>query len=242
MRPVRRGAQPENLTITQYDDAKPALTERMGEYCSYCERRIPSNLAVEHILPKDIYPEFRNTWHNFLLACVSCNSAKSITDPSLDKVYLPDRDNTFYAFEYHSDGTIHPNANLENLVQQNIAQNTIRWMNLNANDTPARQQKRRQIENCWKEAKTVLDQYQSTPQNAKHIVQSIIIKLALAKGHFSIWMHVFSSYDEVRWAIVNAYQGTYESGCFANRTSALPLTQPITPAPNPDRLPHGGKI
>ena len=35
-----------------YAQAKPDLINRMGHYCSFCERRISTNFAVEHIQPK----------------------------------------------------------------------------------------------------------------------------------------------------------------------------------------------
>jgi predicted RNA-binding protein with PIN domain len=46
MRPVVRG---ENTKIFKdYKDARRDLIEKLGEYCSYCEMRIPSSLDVEH--------------------------------------------------------------------------------------------------------------------------------------------------------------------------------------------------
>jgi hypothetical protein len=68
MRPIDKGNAPQ--VFTNYQDAKPFLTNQLGTYCSYCERRIATNLAVEHILPKDInlpYAHLRNEWTNFLL-------------------------------------------------------------------------------------------------------------------------------------------------------------------------------
>lgn len=48
MRPVCRGPSPRKQDFANYDDAKPDLVSRLGLYCSYCERRIATNLAVEH--------------------------------------------------------------------------------------------------------------------------------------------------------------------------------------------------
>lgn len=44
------------------------LIERMGEYCSFCERNVSAGLAVEHIRSKDTNEPLRNEWTNFLLA------------------------------------------------------------------------------------------------------------------------------------------------------------------------------
>lgn len=74
--------------FADYDDAKPFLLARLGPFCSYCERRIPTNLAVEHIQPKGVpkYAPLEKTWDNFLLACVNCNSTKGDDDVLLDQV------------------------------------------------------------------------------------------------------------------------------------------------------------
>lgn len=52
MRPVERGSAPQ--AYTKYEDAIGDLEERLGIYCSYCERRLPVSLAVEHVVPKTL--------------------------------------------------------------------------------------------------------------------------------------------------------------------------------------------
>ena len=49
MRPVERGAALR--VYTKYQDAGPDLQARLGDYCSYCERQIETNLAVEGNVP-----------------------------------------------------------------------------------------------------------------------------------------------------------------------------------------------
>jgi len=91
------------------------VVSRLGLYCSYCERRVVTNLAVEHIQPKDGphgHPHLIGRWENFLLACVNCNSTKRDKNVVLANVFLPDRDNTFAAFSYLPDGTVQPAATL----------------------------------------------------------------------------------------------------------------------------------
>jgi uncharacterized protein (TIGR02646 family) len=109
MRPVSKGTSPEPGDFEDYEDAKPYLLSRLGHFCSYCERRIATNLAVEHIQPKGLpqYAALERNWDNFLLGCVNCKSTKGDKDVPLDKFYLPDRDNTFAAFDYQPDGTVH---------------------------------------------------------------------------------------------------------------------------------------
>ena len=55
MRPVNRGAPPR--AYARYGEAIGDLEDRLGIYCSYCERRIPVGLAVEHKAPKSLHPE-----------------------------------------------------------------------------------------------------------------------------------------------------------------------------------------
>lgn len=99
MRPVDRGDSPNNGDFENYRDAYIPLLARLGPYCSYCERRIQTNLAVEHIQPKAdyLYPELEGRWENYLLACVNCNSTKGDKDVRPENFYLPDRDNTLAA-------------------------------------------------------------------------------------------------------------------------------------------------
>jgi 5-methylcytosine-specific restriction endonuclease McrA len=62
-----------------YKCAALPLTGAIGEFCSYCEGRIPGLLEVEHVLPKSQYPTFAVDWANFLLACGPCNTNKGNT-------------------------------------------------------------------------------------------------------------------------------------------------------------------
>ena len=43
--------------------------------CGYCEDSVGDE--VEHIKPKDLYPERTFVWENYLLACGQCNRGKS---------------------------------------------------------------------------------------------------------------------------------------------------------------------
>ena len=108
MRPILRGASPQAADYDNYRDAFPDLAGRIGMFCSYCEHRIATQLAVEHIQPKGLpaYEHLQGRWDNFLLGCVNCNSTKKDKDVVLADVLLPDRDNTSAAYEYTMDGKI----------------------------------------------------------------------------------------------------------------------------------------
>jgi len=127
MRPVERGADPG--PFTDYKHAAPHLRLRLGDYCSYCERQIETHLAVEHLRPKSHDPGLRNTWSNFLLACVNCNSCKCDTPINLQEYLWPDVDNTMLAFQYEPGGIITASVGLSaGLVGK--AQETIRLLGL----------------------------------------------------------------------------------------------------------------
>src|SRR5690242_20526604 len=110
MRPVDKGLP--SAVYTSYQDAGPDLLGRIGDYCSYCERQIETNLAVEHIQPKSLVPTLRNSWSNFLLGCVNCNSSKGDTPVNLSDYFWPDQDNTLRAFEYVRGGLVKPHSAL----------------------------------------------------------------------------------------------------------------------------------
>ena len=115
MRPVKRGDSPIIGDYDKYEKAKTELISRLDSYCSYCERKIVTNLAVEHIEPKaGTYgqPKLEGCWTNFLLACVNCNSTKGSKQVLFNALFFPDRDNTFFAFEYLADGSVIPSAQL----------------------------------------------------------------------------------------------------------------------------------
>jgi len=56
---------------------RSALTQMHGELirCAYCEDSVADE--VEHIYPKDLYPERVFVWENYTYACGPCNGPKS---------------------------------------------------------------------------------------------------------------------------------------------------------------------
>lgn len=64
--------------IYGYQNARLSLIGNFGQYCSYCGMPVlDSSLAVEHMLPKSVFPDVMMCYPNFLLACPNCNSDKS---------------------------------------------------------------------------------------------------------------------------------------------------------------------
>jgi uncharacterized protein (TIGR02646 family) len=243
MRPVRKGLSPQAQDFDDYKDAKPDLVARLGSYCSYCERYIPTNLAVEHIQPKTLsaYQHLEGRWDNFLLGCVNCNSSKGQKDVILQNYLLPDRDNTFAAFKYLANGEIHPSPAAISAGLEQKAKETLKLVGLDKDqiDTPdinGRQvalDRKSQRMQAWLEAETALLDLRDNPSDR---LMGYIVKLAIQTGFFSIWMTVFSQDPQMRNKLIDGFASTRDSQCFDSNGTV------ISPAPNPDGLNHGSKI
>lgn len=244
MRPVRRGRSPRSTDFDPYDEAKPDLASRLGRYCSYCERKIETSLAVEHIQPK--HPAATRhpvgAWSNFLLACVNCNSTKGEKPVDLHDLLLPDRDNTFAAIRYLPDGTLAPSKLADRTGLNGAVRDTLALTGL---DQPSRQtrdtqgnlvafDRAQQRVEAWITAEDARADLTTTADPSA--LRKMIVRLAQSTGFFSVWMTVFEGDPTTRQALINAWPGTAESGCFDAATA------PVSPAPNPDALAGGGKI
>lgn len=251
MRPVRRGPSPQQFDFYNYRDAFKDLVSRLGPYCSYCERLIPTNLAIEHIQPKALprYAGLEGRWENFLLACVNCNSTKKNKDVILPDHLIPDRDNTFVAFSYLPDGTVKPSTALSKTARQQ-AKTTLALVGLDrkiartrdANGKFIAVNRVEQRMAAWAKAEDARADIAANPSVIA--LRKMAANLAAATGFFSIWMEVFAHDAEMRNRLIEVFSGTAStsstgargSGCFDPTTTA-----PVHPAPNPDGLPHGGK-
>ncbi len=242
MRPVRRGPSPRSTDFGEYSEAKAFLIDRLGPYCSYCERRVTASLAVEHIQPKGLaqYAHLSGRWENFLLACVNCNSTKKDKDVQLADTLLPDRDNSFVALEYAQDGTVRPSPSLAHA--HGVISQTIALVGLNRplpgaldeNGNGVALDRKSQRMEAWLAAKEARSTVESCPDN--EAVLRMAVALAVATGFFSIWFHEFKGNSTFRNRLIDAFNGTRQSACFDPETAT-----PQSPAPNPDALPNGGK-
>ena len=244
MRPVRRDISPQVDDFIPYDAALPYLIARIGRYCSYCERKINTQLAVEHIQPKGLakYAHLEGSWPNFLLACVNCNSTKGSKDVLFLDYLLPDRDNTFLAYEYFADGRIRTSAYAADKGVQVLAQNTLTLVGLDKKISEVRDGNGKLVAidrvaqrmEVWAIAEESRDDLSGAPGSAA--LQRQIVKTAVATGFFSIWMAVFSNDAIMRGNFVAAFAGTFESGCFDL------VNSDAVPSPNLDGLPDGNKL
>lgn len=108
MRPINQGVKPDK-DVTQHRDYFDDIKNRIGYYCSYCERRMPDEeLQVEHVRSKSTCNEYRLCWHNLLLACFTCNSHKdkcnaairNVNDLNIDEYAFPHIYDTYHLIDY----------------------------------------------------------------------------------------------------------------------------------------------
>ncbi|MBI3469719.1 MAG: HNH endonuclease [Planctomycetes bacterium] len=241
MRSIFRGDSPQASDYGNYRDAFGELASRIGMFCSYCERRIATQLAVEHIQPKALpaYVHLQGRWENFLLGCVNCNSTKGDQDVVLTDLLLPDRDNTSAAFDYTMDGkiAIHPGLTP---IQQQMAERALALTGLDkrvnavidSNGELVAIDRASQRMEVWLIAEESKIDLQSNPNDA---FRRQVARTATGHGFFSIWMTVFKDDVAIRRLLIQEFTGT-AADCFDPNT-----TQVISPRPG-NGLPDGGKI
>ncbi|MHC2259065.1 HNH endonuclease [Sinorhizobium meliloti] len=244
MRPIRRGQSPQAGEFDPYQSARDHLRGRLGCYCSFCERRVEASLAVEHIEPKG-HPDHAHkvgTWTNFLLACANCNATKGKVPVPLDELLLPDRDNTFVAFEYTEDGAVSVRAGLSE-QQMVAAQKTLTMAGLDKEGYEFLDDNGKQVvvdrvsgrQEIWSSALVAREELEAEGLTPRRL--SFVSRFAQASGGFSIWMKVFEGMPEVLATLIADHPGTAQSGCFDPATGAV-----VTPHPNAEGLAHGGKL
>lgn len=220
MRCIDRGDWPldelgEQRQFNRYQEAVPYLKQRLGRYCSFCERWIATSLAVEHKQPKSKASHLALTWSNFLLACSNCNSAKGTKAFGDADVLWPDIDDTFGAFEYLPSGRIRP-VKIESADQQRRAGNLLGMVGMDRGPGEGISDHRwfDRLE-VWRLAQQSLEDIAdvATAQMAARIAET-----AALRGGFSIWMRVFSQVPLVRDALTSRFPGTVLRHPEASRT------------------------
>lgn len=165
------------MVLANYEDAKPDLIDRLGEFCCYCEAAAPpQQLHIEHIRSQKAHPLLVKIWANLTLACTTCNTYKRhyLGDGRqrrmLGRFLWAHLDNTFNAFTYEANGHVSARANLPpNLAA--IAQATCDMIGLMKSPAAAAPYNELGIaydgvkkrEQAWGIAKTALDAYEEKP-------------------------------------------------------------------------------
>ena len=212
MRPIERGAAPK--AYTDYRDAIGDLEDRLGRFCSYCERPLKIGLAVEHMAPKKPCHDLGLVWENFLLACPNCNSIKGDKIVNDDNALWPDRHNTMLALAYSKGGFVQIAEGLGADLRQR-AQVLIDLVGLDRHNArgwfrPTRRDQRwRDREEAWAVAESFRDKFDNSNE-----ALDLLILAAKGYGFFSVWFVIFSRYGSVRRALIEAFPGTATS-CFS---------------------------
>lgn len=222
MRPVTRGGAPN--VYAKYQDAIGDLEDCFGRYCSYCERRFPALLAVEHVSPKSSDAARATDWTNFLIGCVNCNSTKGHT-PTNDQDFLwPDKDNTLTAIEYREGGLVQPASGLDPMIVPKAAA-LIDLVGLDrhpgqpAEKQPTDRDKRYlDREENWKLAQ---DMRVRLKRNDNEDYREALVNLAKTSGFFSIWIAAFDDDPDMRRRLVETHVGTARD-CFENDWTLKP--------------------
>lgn len=195
-----------------YQDAKPALAENFGEYCSFCERPVPLDyhLAVEHIVSKKKHPEYKTKWTNFLLSCGRCNGIKDEKDTLNAALYLPDRNNLLCGIEYCKDGRVVIQTNIP--TASAMYEKTKNLIELVGLDRSPNHQEYKSGDDRHKIRRAVYEQAEKCLKILENNPEAmeLILDLAKAKGHFSIWFQVFRDYPNFRLALIQTFAGTHK--------------------------------
>ena len=203
MRSVDRGSWPtgedgRRISFPEYRHAKIPLNERIGEYCSYCER--PGDLHVEHVVPRAGAKELETEWSNLLLGCVNCNSRKSNHNDSRRGYLWPDCDDTFGAFVYRSGGRVSVN---EGLAQSESRKASALYCLVGLDATGSRSDRRRnKRRQAWDQAVKV--RALVNDDNSRILA----VKVTLGTGFFSVWIAVFHNDKDMRQRLTEAFPGT----------------------------------
>ncbi len=232
MRPIERGPIPNDnngrpKVYANYVNARRDLIDRMGQYCAYCNQKLPASLAVEHVQPKVLIPNLRLEWTNFLLGCTNCNSTKKNKPVLISDFIWPDIHNSHLAFKYNPDGTVEVSPSLDNSLKQK-AQNMLDLVGLQKYpNTPADSDRR------WKNrldtflrANEALKLYISaSAKGAEAEFTEVLAQWAADCGFFSIWIVVFDAYPNIKRAIATAFKGTAMSAFDQNMNPVKRATE-----------------
>lgn len=224
MRPIERGPSP-TLPFNIYREAFEPLSNKLGCYCNYCERRLPTNLAIEHVQPKSKNKALELEWTNFLLACCNCNSSKGDVAINLIDYVWPDTHNTLTAFSY-------ANGAIKNVLKtSHPAYLKVEALILltGLDKDPGHPNKNRRPENTDLRWKDRFDLWEKATKSKERLakddslgMREEIVESALGWGGFGIWFEVFKNDVDMCVRLIRAFPGTAPD-CFDNH---LPVCRP----------------
>ena len=226
MRPVAKGPSPQE-EYPHYRDALDDLAGRIGLFCSYCEQPIQHAPEIEHVQPKSLEPELEQSWENLLLGCQSCNRTKSDKPVDLDRVAMPDSDNSFRGLVLLEGGRIGLSTDLTDAQAELITQ-VVRLVRLDRypdaedkGDQPTDRDKRADLRrDVWDLAHRYLRLIER-PGGEPLIRKLIADDLAPRTGFFSVWMTVFRDHPDMLKRFIQVFPGT-DAGSFDEEGKAVP--------------------
>lgn len=218
MRAVDKGTHPTDMAghsvaFTHYEDAALYLKERLGRFCSYCERKIPTGLAVEHVMPKSLAPHLEKAWENLLLACANCNSSKGSQWTERGDCLWPDTDDTFAAFVYEPSGAIKPLPALDSDGRQK-ASTLLELVGLDKSpdNAPAADYRHKDRLEQWRKAEAALAMLGmmmgKTPAKPNELEDFQSRLIEQVTDGYSIWATVFRSDLTIVAALAKKFPGT----------------------------------
>ena len=208
MRPVERGPCPldedgNEKEFHPYQNAKAELLDRLGDYCSYCERT--GDLDIEHVVPRKHRPDLAEDWGNFLLGCRNCNRTKWYKNESRCGYLWPDRDDTRTALEYLSDGRVRVREGLPGAERAKAE----KLMALVGLDRVPRKSDPRASDRRWSKRRQVWRQAETARLDVEAGADvRWVMDLAKALGFWSVWMTVFADDDRICARLCSAFPGT----------------------------------
>ncbi len=75
------------LEISNYKKHKTELIEDFHGLCGYCGKNFEATFCesqIDHFIPQEQYPEYKNKYSNLVLSCKACNNRKNQDWPSKD--------------------------------------------------------------------------------------------------------------------------------------------------------------
>lgn len=221
MRPVNKGNSPKDssgneIQFKDYKQARRYLIDRIGEYCSYCERKIVASLAVEHVQPKLPNPTLALSWSNFLLACTNCNSTKGKINTGLNDYFWADKYNTYRVFDYSDSGKVIISNNIKNVTSIKKARSSIKLVGLdkippNKGTVEWEEAYDRRFEHriqAFKLAQDYEKKYSAATLEIRLILLPYIKDIVVFEGFWSIWMRAFENFPEVQKELIFSFKGT----------------------------------
>lgn len=223
MRPLDKGSCPidpatgRNKVVTDYDQWRADLIERIGFYCAYCNMPLSHNLQVEHVIPKVPMPGqpvgLRLAWTNMLLACGPCNRAKDNKPMLAATHFLPEDHNTYLYFETfvpHPDpdaAIVRPKTGLVN-PELKQAQDTVGLLKLDNIDRRSdvvdiRWMRRFAALQTIKACRDIFDvAKRSRTYNENAAAENLAI-MSASVGFFSLWYDAFADEPKVMEKLIH---------------------------------------